>query len=298
MDTNARANGERFARCGQQLQRDVERAAGRPPRTRYGHVPTIELVLGDAHQRKRGAAAGPCPLRVLAVHLDGPDADLPVQRQQPHARAGGHGPAPGGAGDNCSSAWQCEDAIDRQPKQVVDRSVREILHNLHQRLFQILHALARQGAHRDRRVPAHSAVRETLGDFGADERQPFVIHEIALGQDGDAASHTEQLDDGEVLLGLWHDPFVGRDDEQGDVNAGRASQHVLDERFVTGDVHDTRLDPAGQRQGGKAEIDRDATALFFFPTVGVHTGERFHQCGLSVVDVSRGADYETGGAHV
>jgi len=35
----------------------------------------------------------------------------------------------------------------------------------------------------------------------------------------------EQLDDGEMLFGLRHDAFVGSDDEQRDVDAGRAGEH-------------------------------------------------------------------------
>src|SRR2546430_5676199 len=39
---------------------------------------------------------------------------------------------------------------------------------------------------------------------------------------------------------LFRSAFVGGDDEQCDVYAGRAGEHVLDESFMAGDVHDTR----------------------------------------------------------
>ena len=41
---------------------------------------------------------------------------------------------------------------------------------------------------------------------------------------------------------------------------------------------------------GKAEIDGDAAALFFFQTVGINAGQGFDQRGLAVVDVAGGAD--------
>ena len=100
-----------------------------------------------------------------------------------------------------------------------------------------------------------------------------------------------------MLLGLGHDPFVGGDDEQCDVDAGRAGEHVLDESFMAGDVHDTGLDPAGQRQGGKTEIDGDAAAFLFLPAIGIDAGERLHERCLAVVDMSRGTDYEPSGTH-
>ena len=66
---------------------------------------------------------------------------------------------------------------------------------------------------------------------------------------------------------------------------------------MAGDVHDARLNAAGQREGRKAEIDGDAAALLFFPAVGIDAGERLHQRRLAVVDVSRRADYEPSGTH-
>ena len=143
-------------------------------------------------------------------------------------------------------------------------------------------------------MPAHAAVREAFGDFGAHQTQPFVIHEIALGQNRNAAADAQQLEDGEVLLGLRHDAFIGSDDEQRDVDAGRAGEHVLDESFVAGDIDDAGLNPVREWERGKPEIDRDAAAFFLFPAIGVDTGEGFHQRRLPVIDVARGADYEPG----
>jgi len=52
-------------------------------------------------------------------------------------------------------------------------------------------------------------------------------------------------------------------------------------------VHNARLDTAGKREGGEAEIDRDAAALLFFPAIGIDAGERLDERRLAVVDMSR-----------
>src|SRR5205814_3715028 len=114
---------------------------------------------------------------------------------------------------------------------------------------------------------------------------------------GDAAPHAEQLDDGEMLLRLRHDAFVGGDDEQGDVDPGRAGEHILDECLMAGNVDDARLDSAGQWERSKTEINGDAAALLFFPPIGINPGERLHQRGLAVVNMSRGTDYGPSGTH-
>ncbi len=95
-----------------------------------------------------------------------------------------------------------------------------------------------------------------------------------------------------MLLGLRHDSLVGRDHEQGDVDSGRAGEHVAHEAFMPGDVDQTRLDRVTQGERREPQVDRDAAALLLLPTVGVDTGEGLHQGRLAVVDVTGGADYE------
>ncbi len=63
--------------------------------------------------------------------------------------------------------------------------------------------------------------------------------------DHDAALDAEQIEDGQVLAGLGHHAFVGGDDQQGQVDAADAGQHVLDEALVAGHVDDADL--AGRR---------------------------------------------------
>jgi hypothetical protein len=46
----------------------------------------------------------------------------------------------------------------------------------------------------------------------------------------------------------------------------------------------------GQRRVGITEVERDAARLFFRQAVGIDAGQRLHQRGLAVVDVTRGAN--------
>ena len=57
-----------------------------------------------------------------------------------------------------------------------------------------------------------------------------------LGERDDAAADAEQAADVEVLAGLRLDGFVGGDDEEHQVDAADAGEHVLDEALVAGDV--------------------------------------------------------------
>ena len=56
---------------------------------------------------------------------------------------------------------------------------------------------------------------------------------------------------GEVLARLRHDAFVGGDEQQGDVDAARAGDHVADEALVAGHVDDRQLVPVGQVEQAK-----------------------------------------------
>ena len=257
----------------------------------------LQLFLVSAHECEGSTAPRSCTVGLLAVNLDRPHADFAAQGQQTHARAGLHGSAPRRSGHDRSRARESEHAIDWQPKQVVHGPVREIRRDGDQRGPQLVQALSAHRRNRQRRVPAYPAPGQPLCHLRTHHAEPFGVDEIALGEDRNATPHTEQLDNREMLFGLRHDSFVRGNDEEGDVDAGRAGEHVLDEAFVTGDVDDAGLDAIGQRKRGEPEIDRDAAPFLFFPPIGIDPGERLYERGLAVVDMSRGADYEPAEIH-
>ncbi len=59
-----------------------------------------------------------------------------------------------------------------------------------------------------------------------------------LGEDDETSRHVQQPADVEVLAGLRHHRFVGRDDEHHEVDAADPGEHVLDEALVAGNVHE------------------------------------------------------------
>jgi hypothetical protein len=100
---------------------------------------------------------------------------------------------------------------------------------------------------------------------------------VDLGQRHGAAADAEQFDDFQVLAGLRHRPVVGGDDEQREVDAGGAGQHVVHQLLVPRHVDETE-----RRRVGVAEIDGDAARLLFLQAVAVDAGQRLDQ--RAVVD--------------
>ena len=134
-------------------------------------------------------------------------------------------------------------------------------------------------------VPS-SAFAISAVDLGA----PLGRREIGLGQRDDAARDAEQVDDRQMLARLRHHAVVGGDDQQHEVDAGRAGQHVVHEPLVPGHVDEAEHRAVRRRQVGEAEIDRDAARLLLLQAVGIDAGQRAHQRGLAVVDMAGGAD--------
>ena len=68
------------------------------------------------------------------------------------------------------------------------------------------------------------------------ERERLLVHRVSLRHGDDSAVDSEQLQDGEVLVRLWPCAFACVDDEQEEVDAGRARDHRAHETLVARDV--------------------------------------------------------------
>jgi len=88
VDANPRADGERFASGGKQLQRDIERTGAGPSRAGHGDVAALELGFVDADQRERGTTTRAGVVGVVAVYLNRAHADFAIQREQSHRSTG------------------------------------------------------------------------------------------------------------------------------------------------------------------------------------------------------------------
>jgi hypothetical protein len=117
------------------------------------------------------------------------------------------------------------------------------------------------------------------------------IDEIDLVEGDDAAADAEQVDNFKMFAGLGHDGVVGGDDEEDEIDAGGAGDHVADKALVARDVDDAEAATADFGEG-EAEVDGHAARLFLGQAVGVDAGEGVDEGGLAVVDMAGGAEDE------
>ena len=135
---------------------------------------------------------------------------------------------------------------------------------------------------------SEEAAAHQVADFQLDHLARGRIDQVALGQGNQAVLEAEQPEDFQVFAGLRHDAVVGRDHQQGEVDAGGAGEHVLDETLVAGHVHDADV-VRGQIEAGEADVDGDAARLLFRQAIAIDAGQGLDQGGLAVIDVARGA---------
>ena len=132
--------------------------------------------------------------------------------------------------------------------------------------------------------------RQQLLDLQLHQGQDVGVREVGLRDDREPAPHAEQVEYRQVLARLRHHRLVRRDDQQREVDAADAREHVLDEPLVARHVHDAHLAPAGQRHPREAEVDGHAAPLLLGEAVRVDARERLHERRLPVVDVACRAD--------
>ena len=109
--------------------------------------------------------------------------------------------------------------------------------------------------------------------------------EVRLGQCHHAAIDAEQLQDLHVLARLRHHAIVERHHQQCRIDAAGAGEHRVHEPLMA-----RHIDEAECVGIGVAEIDGDAAPLLLGQAIGIDAGQRLHQRGLAVIDVTGGAD--------
>lgn len=101
--------------------------------------------------------------------------------------------------------------------------------------------------------------------------------------------------DVEMFFRLRHDPFVGIDDEQDQIEARQAGDHILDELFMTGYIDDTGPRTIWQVEPGKAQVDRQSPFLFFGCRIRLDSGQGTDQRRLAMIDMTGCADNDMSG---
>ena len=98
--------------------------------------------------------------------------------------------------------------------------------------------------------------RQQLLHVGARQLGALGVDEVALGQRDDGRAHAEQLEDRDVLARLRHHAVVAGDDDQREVDAGRAGDHGAHEALVPRHVDDreraARTAAAGSRSRARS----------------------------------------------
>ena len=95
-----------------------------------------------------------------------------------------------------------------------------------------------------------------------------------------------------MLVRLRLRPLARVDDEQEEVDPGRARDHRPDEPLVPGNVDDREARPVGKLELRVAERDRDPAPLLLGQPVGVGARQRLDEPRLAVVDVPGGPQRE------
>ena len=179
---------------------------------------------------------GATNVRLVVLCVDRADAHLVPTRRDgepvPRMRlAGEHR-----AGDHQSRALEMKAAVDGKTKSALDRSHRILLRRTLKK-----HPEFRNTGVGQRGDRKHVGIRECGGgrerldridDFG----DSLFVDPVNLGDRDDATPDVEKVEDRQMLLGLGHRAVVGRHDQQREIDAGDARQHVADEALVSRDV--------------------------------------------------------------
>ena len=147
----------------------------------------------------------------------------------------------------------------------------------------------RHRRYRDLGCPLERRSSHQRCDIVPHEREPLIVDEVRFRQCDDPGTNAQESQDGQVLSGLRHHAFIGRDDEQCEIDAGGARKHCADERFVSRDVNDPDRPHARELERRKSELDRDAPSLLLGQSIRIDAGQRSHQRRLAVIDMAGGA---------
>ena len=179
---------------------------------------------------------------------------------------------------------QREDAIDEEPRRAV---------RVYGSTASAAAASAARSSSRPRPVFAlgdDRGARHELARLIDHKLEGLLVDRIRLGDRDDTVLDAEQPEDGEVLMGLRPRALSRVDDQQEEVDAGRARDHRAHETLVAGNVDEREPPAVGEVERRVAEVDRDPACLLLGQPVGVLAREGVHERRLAVVDVARCAD--------
>ena len=123
-----------------------------------------------------------------------------------------------------------------------------------QRRPQGIEALAGAGRHRHHLGRLEDAAGDEGGEVGVEEPAPVVAEagkEVGLGEGDDPRPHAEELADVEVLARLGHDPLVGGDHQDGQVDPSGPAAMAFTKRSWPGTSPTPATVPSGKVRWAK-----------------------------------------------
>ena len=282
----------------QQVQPHRQPPAGNQVTRAAQLVPAIQLLVMDAGQVDCRPLSAVDLFHGAAVVLQPPDADRDSSRFEGQFVAQ-PGPAAGhAAGHNRAVSGEGERAVDGHPERAAFPAATlgagGLAGGFNQGGPQRVKPQPGDGTRADQGRPGKKRPGDQLANLLFHQLQPLRIDQVALGQRDHARGELQQPEDFQVFPGLRLDRVVGGHDQQGEVDPGGPGQHVPHEAFVAGHVDDPQP-VVVQQQLGEAQLDGDSAAFLLRQAIGVDPGQGLHQCGLAVVDVPGGPQYQIDG---
>ena len=258
------------------------------------------MTAGDvltvcANHIHRGPASRTGQIDRPIVLLEASDSQAPPGRVEGQVIANPQRTPDQGSGDHCSKPRHRKRPVHRQAWPAGVWPGRGAGQLLIEGILQLIQARPAESGHRDDGGGSEGGLAHHPMHFVGHQAQPVGIHEVCLGQGDHPVSHAEQVEDGQMFVGLRHRTLIGCHHEEHGVDAVNSGQHVLEESLVPGHVDDAQVASAGQVHVSKAEIDGHPSALLLFQAVGVDAGQGLDQARLAMIDVAGGADDEGSG---
>ncbi len=250
-----------------------------------GDVSDFETAEIECDARAGGRRAGRS-----AVGLERADAGQASGGVESEFAFRGKGGIAEGTGDDGAVALEGENAVNGQTRVAHGAAGWNLGGHVFHGGAQLIEALAAAGANgHDGRVFEKTTPHE-VGDFQFDQREKVGVDEVGFRQHDHATRDPEQAADLKVFDGLRLHAFVGGDNQEDDIDARDAGEHVFDEAFVAGDVDEGGVASGWEREVCEAEFDGDAAAFLLGEAVRVDAGEGGDEGRFAVIDVAGGAE--------
>ena len=190
------------------------------------------------------------------------------------------------SGDNRSESPGAEATIDRQSKGEIRIAGGQGITQLGQGLPDGIQPLSTGSAEGNDGGFFQKGAAQVVLQLQLNQLDDLPIDQIALGNHHHPSRDGKEFADVEVFPGLRHDRLIGRHHQQHRIDSSNAGQHVLDEAFVAGNVHEAHSQPVAELQAGKTQIDGDPPLFFLFEAVRIHSRQDLDQGAFAMIDMT------------